>query len=346
MFAKQKLSPSHSRGLALPCVLLAFLFAGLPPSSHADSLEDAARALALKVCTSDRQPALEIHWPDSAPAQGTLSDAVKNSFLAQLSACGIDTTKKSGIPLLTVSLQWTASKVLFMADSGNSSAPPRVEIVELPRPAFSLSNASSAGPRLTRELIWQQERPINSAVEWDDWSNQQQYLFLFSEGFLIRRRFENHIWTLVDSTEIPSSARRHRRGDGEFIRGDHPPTSLAFLLDGKICSTQPGERVSFTCRDTSIGGKVVTITSACGEKSQILSTGGGDYTQQDRITLAGTELIRPWLSEAEIRTGSVELPGPVLDDQTTEDGKSVTAVVRNLSTGIYEVYRITAVCGN
>jgi hypothetical protein len=346
VFAKQKLSPSDSRGLALPCVLLAFLFACFPSPSRADSLEDAARTLALKVCASDRQPALEIRWQDAVPAHGALSDAVRNSFLAQLSACGIDTAKKPGIPSLTVSVQWTASKVLLMADSENSAEPRRVEMVELPRPRLSLSNESSSGPHLARELIWQQERPINSAVEWYDRSNQQQHLFLLSEGFLIRRRLEDHVWTLVDSTELPSSARSHRLGKGEFVHGDHSPTSLAFLLDDKICSIQLGERVSFTCSDTNIGGKVVTMASACAEKFQILATGRGDYTQQDRITLARTEPIRPWLSEAEIPTGSVELPGPVLDDQATEDRKSVTAVVRNLSTGIYEVYRITAVCGN
>jgi hypothetical protein len=36
----------------------------------------------------------------------------------------------------------------------------------------------------------------------------------------------------------------------------------------------------------------------------------------------------------------------VLDINVAENAKAAAAVVKNLSTGNYEVYRITAVCGN
>jgi len=346
VFAKQKLSHSHSRGLALPCVLLGLFVACIPLPSRADSLEDAASVLARKVCTSNRQPSLEVHWQDSAPTQGVLSDAVRNAFLAQLSACGIENSKKSGIPLLTVSLEWTASKVLLMADSGDSMEPRRVEMVELPRPALSPSSESTPGPHLTRELIWQQEKPINSAEEWNDRSTQQHFLFLLSEGRLVRMRSENGAWALVDSTELPTNGRRVRGGEGALTYVSEPSIHPGVFVGGKLCDVEFAGRVSFGCRGADIGRKVVIISSNCEETPEILITGRGDYTERDRITLAGTEVVRAPLSEDAIRTHSVEMPGPVLDMNGSEDVKAVTAVVRNLSTGMYEVYRITAVCGN
>jgi hypothetical protein len=73
-------------------------------------------------------------------------------------------------------------------------------------------------------------------------------------------------------------------------------------------------------------------------------TGKGDYTQTDRITLAGA----PGAGAAADRTpgGSADMPGPVLDISVAENAKAAAAVVKNLSTGNYEVYRITAVCSN
>jgi hypothetical protein len=346
VFAKQKLCLSHSRGLAVPCVLLAIFVACIPWPSRADSLEDAARALALKVCASGRQPALEIHWQDPSPAQGALSDGLRNAFLSQLSACGIETTKKLGAPLLSVSLQWTASKVLLMADSGNSTEPRRVEMVELARPALSLSNQVSPAPHLTRELIWLQEKPINSAEEWYDRSDQQHFLFLLSDGRFVRMRSENGGWTLLDSTDLLANGRRIRGGEGALTYVSDPQIHPGVLVGGKLCDVEFAGRVSFACRNTDLGKKVVILASNCEETPQILVTGLGDYTERDRITLAGPEVLRAPMTEDEIRTHSVEMPGPVLGMSDSEDVKAVAAVVRNLSTGMYEVYRITAVCGN
>jgi hypothetical protein len=289
---------------------------------------------------------MEVHWQESAPTQGVLSDAARNAFLAQLSACGIETAKKSGIPLLTVSLQWTASKVLLMADSGNSPEARRVEMVELERPALSLSNELAPGPHLTSELIWQQEKSINSAEECYDRSTKQHFLFLLSEGRFVRMRSENGNWTLLDSTELPANIRRVRGGEGALTYVSEPQIHPGLYVGGKLCDIEIAGGVSFACRATDEVGKIVIIASNCEETSQILVTGRGDYTERDRIMPAGPDVLRRPLTEDEIRIHSMEMPGPVLDMSASEDVKTVAAVVRNLSTGMYEVYRIKAVCGN
>jgi hypothetical protein len=338
VFAKLKLSPRQNRRPVVLFVLTASLLVLYPSGSSADSMEDAAKELARKVCAPPRPSSLDVRWQDEDVSAGIISDSVKKAFLSQLSACGIDASKSSGVPILTVTARVTPSNVLLTADSGSSTETRRVFMVEIPRAAVPLSNESSLAPHLRKELLWQQERPIDSAVEWHDDSTKQSYLLLLSEGFLVRLRFENNAWTLADSTELPKPERRSRGGNGTFVSG-YPDTKLAVLFFRELCRFEPTDRPLFRCAENYLGGKIVEIVSLCDQTKQVLWTGRGDHTQNDRIIPAGTP-------DNQIPSKSVEVPGPVLDISNGDDPKTATAVVRNLSTGNYELYRITAVCGN
>lgn len=344
MYAKQKLSPLRPPAIFLLCLLLAIVLLCSPAPSRADSLEDGLKALALKVCVPSRKQSVRINWQESPGQLGIFSASAKNIFLAQLSACGLEITENSEAPLLNVAIQLTPSRLLLIADRSGSIDSRSARMIELPRAAFAASNEFPPALHFRKELLWQQEKPINSAVEWIDKSSQQHFLFLLSEGLFIRFRLENGSWIPVDSRELPPG-RQSRLGRGSFVYG-YPETQLAILLDGKECRLELSSRVSFSCKRTDVGGKVTAISSACDGTYQILSTGSGDLAQRDRITLAGPSVTRLPLSEDEIRSGSVYMPGPVLDMLGTEDAQSVAAVVKNLSTGNYEVYRLTTSCGD
>jgi len=343
--ASQKLITPGIRHLILQALLVVSSFFSFSQDSCATSLEDAAASLAQKLCAPLPQKSLRVQW-DGAPLLPNESFvSFKSSFLARLADCGVAVSENSADPVLIITLQVTVSKIVFVAEFADLAEGRGMRMVEIPRSTLSVLSGSSSSSRLRKELIWQQESPLSGAVEGSDESSHEHFLFLLGEGFLIRRQLENQVWKLVDSTELPSTSRPHRLGKGFFVYDDQMPARLAFLLDGKICSIQPGSRILFDCRPTALGGQVVTIASACDGKVQRLATGTGDYTQPDRITLAGQEVSHQPLSEDELRSGSIEMPGPVLDYLTNGDGKSVSAVVKNLSTGIYEVYRITTVCG-
>jgi hypothetical protein len=66
VYAKQKLSPLRSRGPLFLCLVPALFLAAFPQSSRADSLEDATRVLALKVCTAPRQQSVKVNWQASS----------------------------------------------------------------------------------------------------------------------------------------------------------------------------------------------------------------------------------------------------------------------------------------
>jgi len=342
--AKQNLSPPRSWGSTAFCVLLGILALLWPSHLHAESLEDAAHQLAMKVCATARKQPVRVRWQESAESSGYLTDSRKKVFLQQISACGIELTD-SDAPVLNVSIRVTAARALLIADSPDAVGGPQTYMIEIPRASLFVAIETSPTPHLRSELLWQQERPIQSAVEWQDQATEEHFLLLLSDGLFIRCHFENGAWKVVDSTELPLASRRPRLEEGFFVYRQ-PNEKLEFVFHQKLCDFNPSGHVSFACSQTNFGGKVVGLSSTCEDFPRYLSAGKGDYTQLDRILLTSPVGKEALTSREENYSGSVDMPGPVIDISETENLKAGSAVVKNLSTGNYEVYRITAVCNN
>jgi hypothetical protein len=345
VYAKQKLSPLRSRGRLFLCLLLASFFVSCPRSSRADPFDDAARALARKLCSGSPQQSVRINWQDSSELPALYPDSFKKSFVSQLSACGIATSKNTNFPRLTASIRLTASKLLLVASLVDSAGRVEIRMAEIRRETLTVPNEPSQVPRLQKDLLWQQEKPVESATEWQDPSTREKFLFLLSQGLFVRLRSQNELWAEVSSTELPKMDRRFRLRGGTFVFDD-PEAKLQLLFNLRLCDFEPAGPLRFTCVDTNLGGKAVRISSVCGEPPRFIGTDSGDYTQKDRIILGGKEVAGVELPEEDNASHSLEMPGPVLDIANTPDPKAVMAVVRNLSTGNYEVYRIALACTN
>jgi hypothetical protein len=72
-----------------------------------------------------------------------------------------------------------------------------------------------------------------------------------------------------------------------------------------------------------------------------LYAGGGDSTMADRLQLGN-----PSQTGAQAALMEIGLPGPVLAISSGEGLRADTAVIFNLATGNYEVYRIALACGS
>lgn len=347
MSAKQNFFLPSSRGLRVFFQLLGFALLFLPLPLRAESLEDAAHDLAMKVCLGAHKQAVRVAWQGSPQSSGYLSYAPRRIFLDQISACGMAAADNAGAPILTVTMQVTASEALLIADWMDTAGGRQTYMVEIPRPSLFVARDTAAAPQLQRELLWQQEKPIQSALEWQDAGTQERYLFLISEGLLLRCRFENGAWRMVDSAELPVDGRRSRGGE-ESIVYSHRKGRLELVLHNGSCDVNTSGRITFTCSAGGFSEKSAELTSTCEDAPRSLSSGKGDYTQVDRIRLErgvgnGTESR---VSMEESDSSSVDMPGPVVDISVAENQKAASAVVKNLSTGSYEVYRITAVCSN
>ncbi len=338
--AKQNLSSPRPRGLLVPCQLLGFALLLLPSSLRAESLEDAAHELAMKVCLAAHKQPVKVVWHE-LPSSGYLSDARKKIFLDQVSACGMQATENSDAPILTVTIQVTPSKALLIANSAESVNGPPIYVVEIPRASLFVPRDAVPTPQLRRELVWQQEKPIQSAIEWQDPVAQERFLFLLSDGLFQRFHFENNAWKWMDAAKLPAAGRRSRSEETTFFYS-HAKERLELVLGKEACDLSLSEQLSFTCGGVELGDRTAELLSSCEEFPRYLLAGRGDYTQADRIRLA----VAATPSADESYSGSLDMPGPVLDIRTEENAKAAFAVVRNLSTGNYEVYRITAVCSN
>lgn len=312
---------------------------------RADPLEDAAHLLARKLCGAPRQQNVRIMWQESPE----LSGSIKREFLSQLSACGITTGASQDLPLILISIRPTASKLLLVANLVDSAGGTQVRMAEMGREALSISNESSRTPRLQRKLLWQQERPLASAMEWYSLATQEHFLFLVNQDSIVRLRSTNDVWSQVDSAELPKADRPSRLGGGSstFMYGNREPQAkLELLINRQLCEFAPAASLSLTCNDSHLGGKQLRMFSECGNTPWSLWSDSGDYAQRDSIFCGASEVAEPKFPADEATSHSLEMPGPVLDISTTVDAKAAIAVVRNLATGNYEVYRITLACAN
>lgn len=339
--AKQNLSSPRSRGLLVLCQLLGVASLFLPARLRAESLEDAAHELAMKVCLAAHKQPVRVVWQE-APSSVYLSDARKKAFLDQISACGMDARENSDAPVLSVTIEVTPSKALLIADSMEAANGPQIYVVEIPRASLLVPKDAARIPQLKGDILWRQEKPIQSAIEWHDAATQERFLFLLSEGQFLRFHFENSTWKWLDSAEFPPGGRRSRIGEVSLFY-NHAKERVELLLGKKVCELGVGSPISFTCGGGEFRDKGARLLSSCEESPRYLLAGKGDYTQTDRLRLVLTAATAP---DDESDLGSLEMPGPVLDVSVAEDSRTAIAVVKNLSTGNYEVYRITAVCSN
>jgi hypothetical protein len=292
---------------------------------------------------------VRINWQVSPELLGLFSDSLKKAFLSQLSACGMATDNNAEFPLLNIAIRGTASKLLLVSSLMDSGGSRQIRMTEIRRDNLSILNASSQTPRLQRKLLWQQETPLESAMEWYGISTQEHFLFLVNQGSIVRLRSMNEVWAPVDSAELPKADRPSRFGGGgsTFMYGSREPEAkLELLINRKLCDFAPEGNLSLTCNDSDLGGKQLRMSSECGTTLWSLHTDAGDYAQRDRIICGIAEVAEAEFPADEASSHSLEMAGPVLDISTTVDSKAAIAVVRNLSTGNYEVYRITLACAN
>ena len=354
--AKQKLSPLRSRGWVSLCLVLLVFLAALPSCARADSLEDAAQNLARKICTAPRPQSVKINWQVSPELSGALSDSLRKMFISQLSECGMATDNNAESPLLNIAIRGTASKLLLVANLVDPGGSRQIRITEIRRDTLSVANSSSETPRLQTKLLWKQESPLESAMEWYSPSTQEHFLFLVGQTSIVRLRSTNEVWTQIDSAELPKADRPSRLGveRSTFMYGKPEPEAKLELLISragapiyrKLCEFAPASSLSLTCDDSYLGGKQLRMFSECGNIPRFLWADSGDYAQRDRIICGRGEVADAEVPADEAASHSLEMPGPVLDISVTVDSKAAIAVVRNLSTGNYEVYRITLACAN
>jgi hypothetical protein len=80
---------------------------------------------------------------------------------------------------------------------------------------------------------------------------------------------------------------------------------------------------------------------SCGAETWWLTSDGADWTAEDRLLLSGVGAGKDAVTVAELSVG-----GPVISISAADSAASATAVVKDLDSGNYEVYRVALACGD
>jgi hypothetical protein len=215
-------------------------------------------------------------------------------------------------------------------------------INQVERGALPSAGKAAGQYHLSKQLIWQQQEPILDAVETGDETQGLGPLLILNRDNLLLYRQRNDKWELQDSTQIPRSEKTSRtpRGEIRFSLGNEKQDII--VLPGQTCDVTISEKIDLNCRAASPSWREgMFLSSPCGRSVWWLKAEQGDWSVPDRLLLRDNSLPKSAASVAEL-----ELPGPVLSVSTGRHMQSDTAVVFNLSTGNYEVYRITLSCAN
>ena len=342
MSAKQKLSPPRSCGRFFLIPLLGIFFLCAPSPILADTLEDAARALAHKVSTvPQRERRFLLSWQNHSSLVEEHSQALKDVFTDEFGGANIIEKQEPPSHTLQISVEETPAFYVLVAKiptlDGEATRISRVDRGVLP------SAGNSTGQyHLSKQLIWQQQEPLLDVVEIGNETDGQGPLLILNRDSLSLYQHRGDSWELQDSTRIPKSEKTQRtpRGEIRFSLGNEKQDII--VLPGQTCDVTISEKIDLNCRAASLPWREgMFLSSPCGRSVWWLKAEQGDWSTPDRILLRNPSLPKSAASMTEL-----ELPGPALSLSTGRRTQSDTAVVFNLSTGNYEVYRITLSCAN
>jgi hypothetical protein len=343
----------------------------------AQTPEDAVRRLArnvaeLRDAQEKASEKISLEWVNASSLPEAESIILREAFLKELAAHRAVSVADPGVAAgVRVSVRETPTEFLVVARVMTATGE-QVRMTGLLRTAFLPVMNRGNGLRLTKLLLWQQAETVLDAGEFADEvggvaSGTLDIFLLKPEGVAIYREADERLNEIQELPFSGSSAgyKYVSRGLRGELRGAKDG-AIAVTMPGLSCavhgSASAGERWTMTCAPapatalstTKTPGagpnatasdanmpspEVVTLTSSCDGSLWRLMGEASDWTQADRLLLVNGEMKR------EEAVASVEFAGPVRRLAGAEDGKSAVAVVFNLSSGSYEIYRITMVCG-
>jgi hypothetical protein len=309
--------------------------------SRAGSLEEAARGLARLIASlAESHAPLRLVWGNASSLSEAESETLRRAFVAELTGSRATLTEEASAPELRVSLRETPAHLLFVAAFYGAGDFPEVRMVQVPRAGISVDEHAPSILRLQKELLWRQREPLLDAAELPGDVAHPGLLLLLGRESLALLHSEKDSWTLQDSAPLLPAAAPARDLRGE-IRLDGPRAQI--ILPGRICDASFEGKISLDCRAASEPWRAkVPLRSACDAALWQLATGSGDWSVADQIRLESEH----GMSSGAATARPLDLPGPVLSLSPAPENRSAWAVILNLASGNYEVYRITLACGN
>jgi hypothetical protein len=197
--------------------------------------------------------------------------------------------------------------------------------------------------RLQKELVWQQETRILSVALSRVADDVAKRMVVLTEDALLEYSEEHGNWQLRETKALPQPRQPPRGARGQLLFADDNLERVGILLPGRRCEANLSDESPVACAAANAewpAGRLLALP-ACGAQTWWLKSDTTDWTAEDRLLLrasVGGKDVAP-VAEANV-------PGPVQAISAGGDAASAGVVVRNISTGNYEVYRVALSCAN
>ncbi len=344
--------------LSCRAVLFLFVLIGIPSVVCSSTLEDSAKELARKIAAAvpaGENVSCEIRNLSSLkPGEAA---RIEQALKAELQERGIHLTSSGAAIAVAVTLSENFKNLVWTGEihQGDASQVVLIAVERLPENR-AFSNAMPVTIR--SEKFWEGPERILDAGEISDGVGKSWLVLLLPDSLLIQDKQTGSANTI----EIISnqSASRDPWGNLNF---EPIGNTIALFLSPRVCTVNletpnltrclpaegsagglPGDRFPVTFDIVPSGppppgkGTEIAMGAVCGGGSQFLATGARDYTQTDSLQVFQTESSGPVAVSSEL-----DYPGPVTALHAVSGAPR--AVVRNLTTGNYEAYRLSFSCG-
>jgi hypothetical protein len=331
--------------MAVSCAVLFFCFnltIDLRVSARPDALQDGVERLAKKVAALPHERRMSLLWTNHSALSEQRAERLRAAFAAQLEAAQVRIVQGETAPVLRVAIEQTPTQIVFATTiPGEDST--SVAIEEVARAAAGMEAAAQNSIRLERELVWQQETKIFSAAMLAESAPGDKRLAVLTEEALLIYGGGPGNWKLVFTKALPPPRQPQRAARGQLLVAEDSKGRVGILLPGQRCDSSALDESPVACAKAAMewpAGRLMAQPS-CGIQTWWLKGDGADWTSEDRLLLRNAGAGKETATAAELG-----MDGPVISISAGEGVGSATVVVRNLSSGVYEVYRVELACGD
>jgi hypothetical protein len=339
-----------ARRIRLLAYAIAFIISLVPVGDsifaqpQTQALEDCVERLARKAVALPHERRMSLVWTNHADLSEQRAENLRVVFAARLEATSqVRLVQGEAAPALLVSIEQTPSQIVLTA-TVPAEGGTNVAIEQAARSLVARDARPSNVLRLEKELRWQQEAKILSAVLPAMSAGEEKTMIVLAEDALVIYSEEQGVWNLRTTKLLPPGTnQRQRSARGQLIIADENVSQVGILLPGRRCETSWTDDSPVVCSVTTAEMHPARLlaSSACATHTWWLRSDGTDWTSEDRLTLRNS--VAPSNSPP---AAELNVPGPVFSISAGPDVGSATAVVRNVVTGNYEVYRVALSCAN
>jgi hypothetical protein len=351
-------------------VALLSIFLGFPaaaePQSNVEpataalpkSWNDAMDQLADKIASSQSPSTpLTLEVKNISSLDASYAGTIKEVFESRLRAHSFNVVSST-----SVGAQAATALHLTLAESNDSfvwaveipakssdSNPSLVSIVSVRRNALMNNVPDSQYLSLEKRFVWKQPETFLDFALLNTSSSAENFLVL-EPNRAVFYKLSNARGELSRTVPIPESASRSRIPQGQINLQE------MFVSVGDLkCLATPDFSGTLNCNSTvqrlligpgtAIPGAPdslrTPVLGACRGESIWLYTGEGDWTQSDSVQ----GYLMKGVPMPMVPSGSpIQFDGPVIYLHHDGEAGSARAIVRNLKTGNYEAYIVTATC--